>query len=324
MENKELLKIEHLKKYFKINVGFFETKILKAVDDITFTVNKNETFCIVGESGCGKSTLGRTILNLYKPTAGNIFFNNQKIDFKNKIEMQEFRKKTQIIFQDPLSSLDPSMTIKDIISEPLDIQNIYLNNTDKEKKIFELMDMVNLQKEYVNRYIHELSGGQRQRVCIARSLALNPELIICDEPISALDVSIQAQILNMFINLQKKFNLTYIFITHNLLVVKHIADRIAVMYLGHIVELANADDLFINPMHPYTLLLLNSIITHNSLKQIEGNIIYTKNNIPSPLNVPSGCPFRTRCDKAIDKCAITLPTLKEVKPNHFVACLLII
>ena len=314
-----ILKVEHLKMYFKISTGWFRSKPLKAVDDVSFSIKRGETLGLVGESGCGKTTLGRTLLHLYKPTSGTIIFNGEEIH--DKESLNNFRHKAQIVFQDPYSSLDPRMTVEDIIAEPLDIHKLYKSKDERHKRVLELMKLVGLSSEQATRYAHEFSGGQRQRIGIARSLALRPEFVVCDEPVSALDVSIQAQVINTFEDLQEKLKLTYIFVTHNLLVVKHIADRIAVMYLGHIVELTETDELFKHPMHPYTLSLLSAIPVPNPDIAKANKRIIPEGDIPSPLNAPSGCPFRTRCPKARLECSKALPPLKELTKGHFVACL---
>jgi oligopeptide/dipeptide ABC transporter ATP-binding protein len=438
-----ILKVRHLKMYFPIQTGFFKTKELKAVDDVSFEVKRGETLGIVGESGCGKTTLGRTILHLYEPTDGKIVFNGREIrsknnyihkiqslkdahaaaikaindDFEKLPEKNEAASKSkdekvaaenkayqaavaveranrkaykddvkylhahaQMVFQDPYSSLDPRMTVEDIIAEPLDAHDIIKDEqkaaihshydpliqaardayqalpdkkspeaakkqqeitalckarrhelllvfktvkAERHARVIKLMETVGLSPEQATRYPHEFSGGQRQRIGIARSLALNPELIVCDEPVSALDVSIQAQVLNTFEELQSKLKLTYLFVAHNLLVVKHISDRIAVMYLGHIVELADSAALFKNPMHPYTVSLLSAIPTPDPKTARKSERIVLKGDIPSPLNAPSGCPFRTRCPFAKDACASDKgkPVLREVRKGHFVACL---
>lgn len=313
-----ILEVKNLKMYFPIATSVFKTVPLKAVDDVSFKIRRGETLGLVGESGCGKTTLGRTILQLYKPTSGEIIFNGKPV--KGKAALKEFRKKATIVFQDPYSSLDPRMTVSDIISEPLEIHKIYKTKTEREKRVAELMEAVGLSKEHASRYVHAFSGGQRQRIGIARALASSPEFIMCDEPVSALDVSIQAQILNTFQDLQKQFGLTYLFVAHNLLVVKHISDRIAVMYLGHIVELANSQELYDNPLHPYTISLLSSIPEPDPKKARANKRQILEGDIPSPLKAPSGCPFRTRCPKATPECANKLPELREVSKEHFVAC----
>ena len=388
-----ILQVRHLKMYFPTQTGFFKTRDLKAVDDVSFEVKRGETIGIVGESGCGKTTLGRTILHLYEPSDGEIIFNGREIRSKKnhkatlakikadyaaacqkeeekypnptseqKEEIQkaiaEFTSEkdkalaqekerhhnyqkdleylhlhAQMVFQDPYSSLDPRMTVEDIIAEPIDAhKKLFLEECQKQglsfkdyrhKRVLELMTTVGLSSEQATRYPHEFSGGQRQRIGIARALALNPELIVCDEPVSALDVSIQAQVLNTFEELQQKLKLTYLFVAHNLLVVKHISDRIAVMYLGHVVELADSDKLFEEPMHPYTVSLLSAIPVPDPKSARKNERVVLKGDIPSPLNAPSGCPFRTRCPFAKDACASEKgkPVLREVRKGHFVACL---
>ena len=316
-----ILEVKNLKMYFPITVSLLKTVPLKAVDGVSFKIRRGETLGLVGESGCGKTTLGRTILQLYNPTSGEVLFNGKVV--KGKKALKEFRSKATIVFQDPYSSLDPRMTVSDIISEPLEIHHIYKTKKEKEARVAELMEIVGLSREHASRYVHSFSGGQRQRIGIARALASSPEFIMCDEPVSALDVSIQAQILNTFQDLQKQFGLTYLFVAHNLLVVKHISDRIAVMYLGHIVELANSKELYDNPLHPYTISLLSSIPEPDPIKARANQRQILEGDIPSPLNAPSGCPFRTRCPRATSECANELPELKEIKKEHFVACRLI-
>ena len=315
---KKLLEVVDLKEYFDINVGAFKTKPLKAVDGVSFFVNKGETLGLVGESGCGKTTVGRTILNLYKPTSGKIIFDGKEI--KDKKSLAEFRRKATMVFQDPYSSLDPRMTVEDIIAEPLDIHKMCPTKEDRRKRVLELMDYVGLNSEHASRYAHEFSGGQRQRIGIARALAVNPEFIVCDEPVSALDVSIQAQVVNMFEDLQKKLGLTYLFIAHDLLVVRHISDRIAVMYLGKLVEVAPSDEICDYPLHPYTKALMSAVPLPDPKAARESERIVLEGDIPSPLDAPSGCPFRTRCPVAEEKCSLSMPELKEVKPGRFVAC----
>ncbi len=317
-ENKTLIEVKGLKKYFDINVGMFKTKPLKAVDDVSLSINKGETLGLVGESGCGKTTVGRTILNLYKPTAGEIWYDGKLI--KSKADIKEFRKKATMVFQDPYSSLNPRMTVSDIIGEPLDVHKLYKSKKEREERILELMDHVGLNSEHASRYAHEFSGGQRQRIGIARSLAVNPDFIVCDEPVSALDVSIQAQVINMFGELQQQLGLTYLFIAHDLLVVRHISDRIGVMYLGRLVELADAGEIYDNPLHPYSKSLLSSVPIPDPKIARANKRIVLSGDIPSPLNAPSGCPFRTRCPHATDMCAESMPEFKEVSKGHFVAC----
>ena len=317
-ENKNLIEVKGLKKYFDISVGAFKTKPLKAVDDVSFNIRKGETLGLVGESGCGKTTVGRTLLHLYKPTAGQIIFDGKEL--KTKADLNEYRKKATMVFQDPYSSLNPRMTVSDIIGEPLDIHKLYKDKKEREEKILELMSHVGLNSEHASRYAHEFSGGQRQRIGIARSLAVNPDFIVCDEPVSALDVSIQAQVINMFGELQEKMGLTYLFIAHDLLVVRHISDRIAVMYLGRMVELADAGEIFEHPLHPYSKSLLSAVPVPDPKIARANQRILLSGDIPSPLNAPSGCPFRTRCPYAKDICAESMPEFREVAAGHFVAC----
>lgn len=319
MNPEVLIEIKDLKQYFDINTGLFKTKKLKAVDGVSFKIHKGETLGLVGESGCGKTTVGRTIMNLYKPTAGEIIFKGKPIN--DKKSLKAFRKAAQIVFQDPYSSLNPRMTVADIIGEGLDIHKLYKTKKERDEKIEKLMETVGLSLEHKNRYAHEFSGGQRQRIGIARALAVNPEFIICDEPVSALDVSIRAQIINMFKELQEKFGLTYLFIAHDILIVRHISDRIAVMYLGKIVEIAEAEELCDHPLHPYTISLLSAVPLPDPELARKSKRIILKGDIPSPLNVPSGCPFRTRCNQATERCGREVPELKEVSENHFVSCL---
>ncbi|SDA11076.1 oligopeptide transport system ATP-binding protein [Ruminococcus sp. YE71] len=316
--SENLIEIRHLKEYFNINVGLFKSKPLKAVDDVSFDIKKGETLGLVGESGCGKTTVGRTILNLYKPTSGEIIYDGKPI--KTSADIKEFRKKATMVFQDPYSSLDPRMTVSDIIAEPLDIHKMYSSKAERRDRVLELMSYVGLNSEHASRYAHEFSGGQRQRIGIARSLAIKPEFIVCDEPVSALDVSIQAQVINMFDELQDRLGLTYLFIAHDLLVVRHISDRIAVMYLGKMVELADAKEIYDHPQHPYSKSLLSAVPVPDPKTARENKRIVLSGDIPSPLNAPSGCPFRTRCQYAIDKCAEKMPELKEISSGHYCAC----
>ena len=319
-QNKEkaLVEVKHLKEYFNINVGMFKSKPLKAVDDVSFSIKKGETLGLVGESGCGKTTVGRTILHLYKPTAGEIIYDGKPIVTKDDIN--QFRKKATMVFQDPYSSLDPRMTVSDIIGEPLDIHKMYSSKGERREKILELMSQVGLNSEHASRYAHEFSGGQRQRIGIARALALKPEFVVCDEPVSALDVSIQAQVINMFDELQEKMGLTYLFVAHDILVVRHISDRIAVMYLGKMVELADADEIYSHPLHPYTKSLMSAVPQPDPKVARANKRIVLSGDIPSPLNAPSGCPFRTRCPYAAERCAEEVPEFKEVSSGHFAAC----
>lgn len=317
-KNDNLIEVKGLKKYFDINVGLFKSKPLKAVDDVSFSIKRGETLGLVGESGCGKTTVGRTILNLYKPTAGEIWYDGKLI--KSSADIKEFRKKATMVFQDPYSSLNPRMTVSDIIGEPLDVHKMCKDKAEREAKILELMGHVGLNSEHASRYAHEFSGGQRQRIGIARSLAVNPDFIVCDEPVSALDVSIQAQVINMFGELQQQLGLTYLFIAHDLLVVRHISDRIAVMYLGRMVELADAGEIYDHPLHPYSQSLLSAVPVPDPKIARANQRIALSGDIPSPLNAPSGCPFRTRCKYATEKCAESMPEFKEVSTGHFVAC----
>ncbi len=317
-KTENLVEIKHLKEYFNINVGFFKTKPLKAVDDVSFDIKRGETLGLVGESGCGKTTVGRTILNLYKPTAGEIIYDGKPV--KTKDDIKEFRKKATMVFQDPYSSLNPRMTVSDIIAEPLDVHKMYKSQEQRRERVLELMNYVGLNSEHASRYAHEFSGGQRQRIGIARSLAIDPEFIVCDEPVSALDVSIQAQVINMFDELQEKLGLTYLFIAHDLLVVRHISDRIGVMYLGKMVELADAKEIYDHPQHPYSVSLLSAVPVPDPKEARANKRIVLSGDIPSPLNAPSGCPFRTRCPHATQKCAESMPELKEISSGHYAAC----
>ncbi|MCR5675285.1 MAG: ATP-binding cassette domain-containing protein [Lachnospiraceae bacterium] len=317
-EEKNLLEIRHLKEYFPVTVGFFKTKPLKAVDDVSFTIKKGETLGLVGESGCGKTTVGRTILQLYKPTGGEIIYDGKEV--KTRADLAKFRKKATMVFQDPYSSLNPRMTVSDIIAEPLDVHGLCATKEERRARVLELMDYVGLNSEHASRYAHEFSGGQRQRIGIARALAVNPEFIVCDEPVSALDVSIQAQVINMFDELQDRLGLTYLFIAHDLLVVRHISDRIAVMYLGKMVEMADADEIYDRPLHPYSRSLLSSVPLPDPRSARANKRIVLEGDIPSPLSAPSGCPFRTRCPYAQEDCAATMPEFREVEKGHFVAC----
>ncbi|MBR3778828.1 MAG: dipeptide ABC transporter ATP-binding protein [Clostridia bacterium] len=317
-QKKPLVEVRNLCKYFDINTGLFRTKPLKAVDGVSFNIHRGETLGLVGESGCGKTTVGRTILNLYKPTSGEILFDGAPV--KTKQEIHEFRKKATMVFQDPYSSLNPRMTVADIIGEPLDVHKLYSSKQERQERILELMNYVGLNSEHAARYAHEFSGGQRQRIGIARSLAVNPDFIVCDEPVSALDVSIQAQVINMFDDLQEKLGLTYLFIAHDLLVVRHISDRIAVMYLGKMVELAEANEIYNHPLHPYSISLLSAVPVPDPKIARANQRVMLQGDIPSPLNAPSGCPFRTRCPYATEQCAAEVPEFKEVSAGHFVAC----
>ncbi len=311
-----LVEVKNLKQYFPIKVGFKKIP-LKAVDDISFTIGRGETLGLVGESGCGKTTAGRSILRLYKPTGGEVIFDGEPVTDKNIMHM---RKKMQMVFQDPYSSLDPRMTVEDIIGEPLDVHKLCSNKKERREKILDLMETVGLNAEHARRYAHEFSGGQRQRIGIARALAVNPEFIVCDEPVSALDVSIQAQVINMFEELQEKLGVAYLFIAHDLLVVHHISKRIAVMYLGKIVEIADSDELNEHPIHPYTESLLSAVpIPDPDVTRARHRIIL-EGDVPSPLKRPTGCPFRTRCRYATERCAEECPELTDRGGDHLVAC----
>ena len=315
--SENLVEVRNLKQYFPVKTGFGKSIPLKAVDDISFTIGKGETLGLVGESGCGKTTAGRSMLRLYKPTGGEVYFNGELVTDKNILHM---RKKMQMVFQDPYSSLDPRMTVEDIIGEPLDVHKLCSNRKERREKILELMDIVGLNAEHARRYAHEFSGGQRQRIGIARALAVNPEFIVCDEPVSALDVSIQAQIINMFEELQDKLGVAYLFIAHDLLVVHHISKRIAVMYLGKIVEIADSDELNEHPIHPYTESLLSAVpIPDPDVTRARHRIIL-EGDVPSPIEPPDACRFAGRCRYAQDVCRHGTPPLKEYAPGHFTAC----
>lgn len=313
-----LLETKHLKKYFDVRDGLFGTKTLKAVDDLSLQILKGETLGLVGESGCGKSTAGRTILHLYAPTDGHVLFRGKHVE-----RLPDYRRKTAMVFQDPYSSLDPRMTVSDMIGEPLDIHGLYGSRKERTDKILSLMARVGLNSEHANRYAHEFSGGQRQRIGIARALSTDPEFLVCDEPVSALDVSIQAQVINMFTRLQEQLHLTYLFIAHDLLVVRHISDRIAVMYLGKLVELASAKEVYENPLHPYTKCLISSVPLPDPKLAREKRRLLLSGDLPSPMDVPSGCPFRTRCPYAREVCAEVVPSLREFSAGHFAACHLV-
>lgn len=320
LENKDILiEIKNLKKYFEKDVGLIFKKLqsVKAVDGVDFFIKKGETLGLVGESGCGKSTTGRTIMRLYEPTAGEIIYGGKNIENLSLRDFAEYRKKMQMIFQDPYASLDPRMTVADIVGEPLDIFHLF-SGKDREQRILELLTRVGLGRNHMNRYPHEFSGGQRQRIGIARALSVEPEFIICDEPISALDVSIQAQVVNMLEDLQEEMGLTYLFIAHDLSMVKHISDRVGVMYLGNMMELASPNELYSHPIHPYTKALLSSIPVPDP--SINVNSIILEGDVPSPLNPPSGCKFRTRCKYANKNCSEERPKLQDVGGKHFVAC----
>ena len=315
--NAPLVEVKNLKLYFPISSGFLKTAMLKAVDDVSFTIGRGETLGLVGESGCGKTTVGRTLLHLYTPTAGEVIFDGKRVD---KTTMKEFRRRAQMVFQDPYSSLNPRMTVGDIVAEPIDVHKLCRTKQERNERVRELLDTVGISSEQATRYAHEFSGGQRQRIGIARALASNPEFIVCDEPVSALDVSIQAQVVNMLEDLQHQMGLSYLFIAHDLSVVKHISNRIAVMYLGHIVELAESNELYRHPAHPYTISLLSAVPIPDPNRARESKRIVLEGDVPSPMRLPSGCPFRTRCSRATAKCAECRPELREVAPGHVAAC----
>ena len=319
-ENKKtgnLVEVRNLKMYFPVRTGTFGTKPLKAVDGVSFHIGAGETLGLVGESGCGKTTVGRTLLRLYKPTGGEFIFDGEKVTDKN---IHSYRKRMQMVFQDPYSSLNPRMIVEDIIGEPLDVHHLYHSRKERHERVLHLMELVGLNAEHATRYAHEFSGGQRQRIGIARALAVKPDFIVCDEPVSALDVSIQAQVINMFEELQEKLGVAYLFIAHDLLVVHHISKRIAVMYLGKIVEIADADELNTHPIHPYTLSLLSAVPVPDPETARASKRIILEGDVASPLHMPSGCPFRTRCRYATEQCARECPELTDRGSGHMVAC----
>ena len=317
MSSEYLVEVKDLKQYFPIRTGFMKTTLLKAVDGVNFGIKPGETLGLVGESGCGKTTVGRTLLRLYKPTGGEIYYDGNLITDQNMIQ---YRPKMQMVFHDPYSSLDPRMTVEEIIGEPLDVHKLYSNAKERREKILSLMELVGLNAEHATRYVHEFSGGQRQRIGIARALAVDPRFIVCDEAVSALDVSIQAQVINMFEELQEKLGVAYLFIAHDLLVVRHISDRIAVMYLGRVVETADADELYDSPIHPYTQSLLSAVPIPDPNIAKSSKRIILEGDVPSTLRMPSGCAFRTRCRFATEKCAQECPSLTDRGNGHMVAC----
>jgi oligopeptide transport system ATP-binding protein len=319
-----LLEVRNLKMYFPVTSGMiFQRTIadIKAVDDISFTIKKGETLGLVGESGCGKTTTGRCILQLYKQTSGDIIFNGQNLGELGSGAMRAMRRDMQIIFQDPYGSLNPRMTCGDIVGEPIIVHKMSSGKGEYRDRVDELMQTVGLNPYMSDRYPHEFSGGQRQRIGIARALAVNPSFIVCDEPVSALDVSIQAQVINLLEDLQEQFGLTYLFIAHDLSVVRHISDRVAVMYLGHIVEVADRTELYENPLHPYTKALLSAVPIPDPVIESERERIILTGDVPSPMNPPAGCVFHTRCPIAIDDCQLEVPELREVSKDHWVACI---
>ena len=315
--SRNLLEVRDLKQHFPIRTGWFQKTPLKAVDGVSFEIGHGETLGLVGESGCGKTTVGRTLLHLYKPTSGEIIYDGQQITSKN---IEKYRREMQIVFQDPYSSLNPRMTVSDIVGEPLDIHKLYGSRKERDEKIAHLLNLVGLNSDHARRYAHEFSGGQRQRIGIARALAVEPKFIVCDEPVSALDVSIQAQVINTFEELQEKLGIAYLFIAHDLLVVQHISHRIAVMYLGRIVEIGESEEIIRNPMHPYTQSLISAIPIPDPETARNKHRIPLEGDVPSPLRMPSGCPFRTRCRFATERCAQECPSLTEMAPGHKIAC----
>ena len=318
-ENREvLLSVKHLKKYFNVGKG----AILKAVDDVSFDIYKGETLGMVGESGCGKTTCGRTCIGLYDKTDGEVTYQGMDVHSISGNDRQKFKKAVQMVFQDPYGSLNPRMTVAEIIGEGIDIHHLAKNKQERQDMIYKYLELVGLNREHANRFVHEFSGGQRQRIGIARALAVQPEFIVLDEPISALDVSIQAQIVNLLVELQQKMGLTYLFVAHDLSMVKHISDRVAVLYLGTLVELTTSEELYANPQHPYTQALLSAIpIPDPEIeKERDKNKIRLQGDVPSPINTKPGCKFRGRCQYAMPECEQEMPPLTEVKPGHFVAC----
>jgi len=323
-DDQVLLKVDGLVKHFPVLRGVFQRQVgaVHAVDGITFDIRRGETFGLVGESGCGKSTAGRTILQLYRPTAGHVYFDGVDLVKLSREDLRKMRRRMQMIFQDPYASLNPRMTVADIISEPLLVHGV-THGDETHERVNELLEVVRLSASFGARYPHEFSGGQRQRIGIARALALNPDLIICDEPISALDVSIQAQVINLLEDLQQDFGLTYLFIAHDLSMVRHISKRVAVMYLGILVELTSVKELYAHPLHPYTQALLSAVPVPDPVIEQTRERIILVGDVPSPVNPPSGCRFRTRCPIAIEKCAMEVPEWREVSPDHWVACHLV-
>ena len=322
MADDTILKVDNLKVYFPVSNGFLKKKsFVKAVDGISFDIKKGETFGLVGESGCGKSTTGRAIVKIYKPTDGIVEFEGKDVTKIKGTDIKQFKKDMQMIFQDPYASLNPRMTVGEIIREPMDIHGIYDTKEEREKRVRELLEIVGLKPDHIRRYPHEFSGGQRQRIGIARTLALNPKFIVCDEPISALDVSIQAQVINLLEEIQEKMGISYLFIAHDLSMVKHISDRIGVMYLGNMVEVGNSDDVYHHPLHPYTQSLLSSVPIPDPKAAGLKKRIVLEGELPSPINPPSGCVFRTRCPKATERCAQEKPKLRSVDGRQ-VACFL--
>jgi oligopeptide transport system ATP-binding protein len=320
-ENEILVKVENLKKYFPITRGVFQRHVgdIKAVDGVSFFVRRSETLGLVGESGCGKTTTGRTLLQLYRPTSGEVYFEGQDLSVTKGEQLRHMRRQMQMIFQDPYASLNPRMTIGSIVGEPLEVHNI-AKGKEKRDRVQELLRLVGLNPYFINRYPHEFSGGQRQRVGVARALALNPSFIVCDEPVSSVDVSIQAQIVNLLEDLQAQFNMAYLFIAHDLSMVRHISNRVAVMYLGKIVELTGRDELYDNPLHPYTQALLSAVPIPDPVVEERRKRIILEGDVPSPAHPPEGCNFNTRCPVVMDVCCKEDPEFKEVGWEHWVAC----
>jgi len=317
---KILLEVKDLKMHFPVNKSLFSKKqFVKAVDGVSFEIREGETLGLVGESGCGKSSLGRTVVKMYEPTSGEILFDGKDVTSLRGAELKQFRKDAQLIFQDPYASLDPRMTVGEIIKEPMVIHGLYASDAEREQRVEELLQIVGLKPDHIRRYPHELSGGQRQRISIARTLALEPKFIVCDEPISALDVSIQAQIINLLKKIQQETGIAYLFVAHDLSVVKHISNRIAVMYLGHIVEIGSSNDIYCSPKHPYSIALLSAVPIPDSVEGKRKVRIPLHGEVPSPLNPPEGCPFCTRCPHADDRCRKERPQLHEVAGRQ-VAC----
>lgn len=311
-----ILEVKNLKKHFKVS----NKDILKAVDDVSFFIREGETLGLVGESGCGKTTCGRTVIGMYDKSGGEVFYKGKSVHGLNRREKKAFAKEVQIIFQDPYASLNPRMTVSDIIAEGIDIHGLAKNKKDRQERVYKALEQVGLNREHANRFVHEFSGGQRQRIGIARALAVEPKFILCDEPISALDVSIQAQVANLLIKLQKELGLTYLFIAHDLSMVKHISDRVAVMYLGSMAELAESEVLYNNPKHPYTEALMSAIPISDPDVEESRERIMLSGDVPSPINTPIGCKFQGRCNRCMDICKKEVPEFKEVEKNHFVAC----
>lgn len=318
MNDSVVLKVDHLKKYFDLGHG----RVLHAVDDVSFEIHEGETLGLVGESGCGKTTCGRTCLGMYNKTEGQVLYRGKDVHALKGSELFAYKREAQMVFQDPYASLDPRMTVSDIVAEGMDVHKLYKNKAERTEKIYELLAKVGLNKEHANRFIHEFSGGQRQRIGIARALAMEPKFLVMDEPISALDVSIQAQVINMLIRLQKEMNLTYLFVAHDLSMVKHISDRVAVMYLGQIVEITRSEELYSHPLHPYTKALLSAIPIPDPVIEAEreSKRIHLQGEVTSPINPAPGCRFASRCPYATERCKQETPTLKDVGNRHQVAC----